>query len=254
MRIIALIGVALAAPAAAEPAAEVATGLTYEEGDYGTGERIARTTLDNRVRVRSGDVLLSASLPFHRIDAPGNVVGGGGPLGLPILIDPTRPPARDVRSGVGDLRVGAAWLPQVGGVGLALTGEVKLPTASARRGIGTGETDATVGIEATRTIGAVTPFAGISYTLPGDPEGYALDDSLAARGGVSVRLGRGVSGSLSYGFAQSLHPLVGDEQQVATGLDIGLSRRVSLGLTGAAGLSEGSPDASAQVRLAWRLF
>ena len=259
MRLIPVTAAAMAAlvafPAAAQPVAEVSTGVEYQEGGYGTGERVETLTVDNRVRVESGGLFLFASLPWRRIEAPGNVVGGGGLLGLPIIIDPTRPGGREVREGIGDLRLGGGYrLPRVAGLELALTGELKLPTASASRGIGTGEIDVAAGAEASRTFGAITPFVGISYTVPGDPEGFEVRDSLAARGGLLARLGPGLRGTVAYGYAQSLSPLLADEQQVSTALDVALSRRLSLGFHGIAGLSEGAADYGAGVRLGWRIF
>jgi len=238
-----------------DTAAEFVTGVEYQEGDYFTGERVEIVTVQNAARLRAGSTILSASLPWHRIEAPGNVVGGGGPLGLPIFVDPGRPAGRDVREGLGDLRLGLGHtLPSVAGVELTVTGQVKLPTASARRGIGTGETDVAVGAEVARRFGPVTPYAAIGYTLPGDPETFALQNSLSARGGVALQLGRGLRGNLSYNYAESLRPLAVDEQQISTGLNASLSRRLSLGVYGNAGLSEGAPDLGAGVSLGFRIF
>ena len=244
-----------ATPAIAQPAAEISTGVEDQEGDYGTGEGVETLSVQNQLRVRSGRAFFSASLPWHRIEAPGNVVGGGGLLGLPIIVDPTRPSQRQVRQGLGDLRVGAGYtLGAPGGVDLTVSGQVKLPTASARRGLGTGETDVTVGAEASRSFGSVTPFASMSYTLPGDPEAYQLRNSLAVRGGVAVQLAPGVRGNVSYGQAQSLSPLVEDERQLSTGLNAALSERLSLGVYGNTGLSDGSPDVGAGIQIGWRIF
>src|SRR3546814_10317928 len=66
---------AVAAPALAEPTVELSTGLEYQEGEYGTGESIEIWTVPTSVRVQSGQVILSATLPYLRVDAPGNVVG-----------------------------------------------------------------------------------------------------------------------------------------------------------------------------------
>ncbi|HZF95991.1 MAG TPA: hypothetical protein VEZ20_14105 [Allosphingosinicella sp.] len=238
-----------------DSAAEFVTGVEYQEGDYFTGERVEIVTVQNATRLRTGSTILSASLPWHRIEAPGNVVGGGGPLGLPILVDPGRPAGRDVREGVGDLRLGLGHtLPSVGGVELTVSGQVKLPTASARRGIGTGETDVAVGAEVARRFGPVTPYAAVGYTFPGDPETFALQNSLSARGGVALQLGRGLRGNVSYNYAESLRPLAADEQQISTGLNAALSRRLNLGVYGNAGLSEGAPDIGAGVSLGFRIF
>ena len=69
-----------------------------------------------------------------------------------------------------------------------------------------------------------------------------------------MQLGETVRTNVSYGYAQSISPLVPDEQQISTGLDAKLSRTLSLGVYGNAGLSDGSPDVGAGVALGFRLF
>jgi len=236
-------------------AGEFVTGVEYQEGEYFTGERVEILTVQNEARLRLGRTTFSASLPWHRIEAPANVIGGGGIFGLPIIVDPTQPTTRARRSGIGDLRLGVAQaLPSVAGVELTLSGQVKLPTASAARGIGTGETDVAVGAELARSFGPVTPFVSVAYTMPGDPEAYDLRNSLTARGGVSLQLGRSLRGNLSYGVAQGVSPQVPDERQVSMGLNASVSRSLSLGLYGNAGLSNGAPDVAAGVSLGFRIF
>ena len=243
----------VAAAAAASPAAaqvEVSTGLDYQEGEYGTGERIETLSVPNTVRVKSGRVTLAATVPWQRIEGPGNAVGGGGLLGLPIVVDPTRPATRQARQGLGDVEVGAAYaVPEAAGVALTLSGQVKLPTASREKGLGTGEVDYAVGAELSTDVGGVTPFAALSYTMPGDPEGFELRDSLAARAGFSAGLSESVRGHVGWGYARSMSPLVPDEQQLGAGLNARLGRRVSLGVHGSAGLSRGSPDIGAGLSL-----
>lgn len=261
MRLILSVAVGAAA-VAANPAlaqthdqirAELSGGIEYQEGDYGTGQSVRTLTARSALHVERGGFFLFASLPYQRLEAPGNVVGGAGLLGLPIIIDPTQPATRTVREGLGDLRLGGGHrLPRLGGFDVAFSGEVKLPTATS--GLGTGETDMSISAEASRTIGLVTPFVALSYTMPGDPDDYVLRDSLSARGGLAARLSDNVRGSIVYGYAQSLSPLVRDEQEISTGLEFGLSRRLSLGLQGSAGLSDGAADLGAGVRIGWRIF
>jgi hypothetical protein len=244
-----------ATPAAAEPAAEISAEVEYQEGDYGTGASVETVVARTGVRFESGRFILYGAIPYQRIEAPGNVVAGSGPLGLPIIIDPNQPTTRESREGLGDVRIGAGYrLPSIGGLNAAAVAEVKLPTASARRGLGTGATDVTVGLEASRPVGAITPYVSATYTVPGDPEGYRLRDSLGLRGGFAARLSPGLRGTIEYGYARSLSPLVPSEQQVASGLDIGLSQRLSLGLQATAGLSDGAADLGAGIRLGWRIF
>lgn len=243
---------ATASPAAAQLAGDLSGSVEYQEGDYGTGESIETTTARAGLRLQAGKFTIGATLPYHRLEAPGNVVGSDGGL-LGIIIDPTRPATREVREGVGDLRVHAGYrLPRLAGIDAAVNGEVKLATAA--DGLGTGEADVSFGAELARTFGAVTPFASLSYTMPGDPQGFALRNSLAARGGVSAQLSRGVRGTVAYGYAESVSPLVRDEEHLSTEVEIGLSQRLTLGVSGTAGLSTGSPDIGAGIRIGWRPF
>ena len=249
-----LLGLAVA-PARAQVAVEAESGLEVQQGDFGTGEQIESLSARQTLRARTGRVQAYASLPWQRIEAPANVVVGGGLLGLPIIIDPTQPSTRTARQGIGDLRVGAIYgVPMAGGIDLHVGGEIKLPTASARRRLGTGETDFSVAAEAARRFGAVTPFVSLSYTMPGDPDAYRLRNSLAGRGGIGWHFGRGLRGSLAYGHAQAATAAIGDERLITSSIEASLSDRVSLGLTGRAGLSESAPDLAIGVQLGWRLF
>lgn len=242
-----------AAPVAAQTT--VSTGLDHSTGTFGTGQRVDTSGASVGVRIQRKRVGVFANLPVVRVDSPGNVVVVGGPLGLPILIDPTRPVTRKQRSGLGDATVGASVQllePRRNHVAVAVTTAVKLPTASAARGLGTGKADFAVGAEVARP-GKLTPFAALGYTVVGQPAAYRLENVTTARGGVALRVGRGSEVSLSYNHASRLSAAAADREQVAAGLEANLSPRLSLGLQGSAGLSRGAPDASAGLQLGLRL-
>lgn len=238
---------------AAEPSSAViviSSGVEYQEGDFGTGQRVKTTSIQNSVGIRRGQVQVHATLPYVRVDAPGNVVAsGGGLLGLPIIVDPGRPATRNRREGLGDLKLGADYIVPSRSVAVTLSGKVKVPTASASMGLGTGKADYALGAELSKTLSAVTPFAAVDYTISGDPEGYDLRNSLSGRAGAAVQMGRQVRGHVSYGYAQSLSAFVPDEQQVTSGINADLSQRVALGVYGSAGLSEGAPDMGMGVQI-----
>ena len=230
--------------------AGVSAGFEYQEGNFGAAQRIETSSIPFSAYANKGRLQFGATLPYLRVDAPGNVVGGGGGiLGLPIIVDPTEPPGRVRREGIGDLELGAAYTIPSEDIGLTFSGQVKVPTASTAKRLGTGEFDYALGAELSRSFGRVTPFVGVGYTMPGDPEHYDLGNSLSARAGAAVQMGKRVRGHVTYGYAESISPLIPDEQQISTGINAGLSDRLSLGLYGAAGLSKGSPDVGAGVRL-----
>ena len=58
-----------ATPAIAQPAAEISTGVEYQEGDYGTGESVETLSVQNQLRVRTGRANITASHPCNRIYA-----------------------------------------------------------------------------------------------------------------------------------------------------------------------------------------
>ncbi|HEX6374857.1 MAG TPA: transporter [Allosphingosinicella sp.] len=255
MRIFAIIAAVAAAPAAAQQQeVELSSGVEYQRGDYGTGERIEILSVPSRFRLQSGRVTLTANVPWQRIEGPGNAVGGGGLLG--IIIDPTQPATRSVRQGLGDVRLGATYaVPResLGGVGFAVSGQVKLPTASSAKGLGTGETDYAVGAEVSTRVGGLVPFAAIGYTIAGDPDGYQLRNGLSARAGAAFGLSKRAEAHVSYGYARNLSPRLGDEQQISTGIRAKVSKRLSVGVQGMAGLSDGSPDVGAGLSLGIRM-
>jgi hypothetical protein len=149
---------------------ELASGIEYEVGDYGTGTQISSLSVPASLRVMTGHLQLVAILPYRRVEAPANVVPGGL-LGLPIIGPTTPGDERTAREGLGDLTLGAMYGVPTDVVDVTLSGSVKVPTAD--EGLGTGKTDYTVGAEISKTLGSgIIPFAGVSYTMPGDPEGF----------------------------------------------------------------------------------
>lgn len=123
-----------------------------------------------------------------------------------------------------------------------------MPTAD--KGLGTGEIDYTVGTEISKTLGnGIIPFAGGRYTRPGDPDEYSLQNGYTFSGGVASAIGARVRGYVSYRNAESLSPLNASDQRLSARLNVGIGDRLSLGVFGAAGLSEGSPDVATGLRI-----
>lgn len=234
------------------PSIEIASGVTYEEGDYGTDTEINILSVPTSLKISTGQLQLVATLPYRRVEGPANIVPGGV-LGLPILFDPNQPQGGSVtREGLGDLELGAIYAIPTNVINLAVSGSVKLPTAE--NNLGTGETDYALGAELAKPLaGGITPFASFTYTLPGSPEGYSLQDSYAASGGIAAMLGNRTQGYISYRYADSASELVGSDQRLITGLNTRLGKNLSLGLYGSAGLSEGAPDIGTGLRIgvAW---
>jgi Putative MetA-pathway of phenol degradation len=231
------------------PRFELSSGVDFERGDFGTGSEIEKVAVPLTARVSVGRLRASAQLPWVRVTAPGNVIAPTGPLGLPILVDPSRPAEISTREGLGDLRVGLAYDLPGEGFAASVRAGVKLPTASRSEGLGTGEADYHAGIDVSTKLGAVVPFASVTYTRAGDPAGVDLKNALAGQAGAALRLGRSTSAHLGYSYAEAANDASHDDQRVFGGVNAGLGGGVSLGVYGSGGVSKGAADLGAGVSL-----
>jgi hypothetical protein len=225
------------AHAQSAPQVTVTTGVDYSSGDYGTGIDTNILVVPLSVRLKTGNVRFTGTMPWLRIDGSSGVVGDGNGG---VIIDPNAP--RTVRSGFGDLTLGAAYaIPEERlGVGLDLSARVKVPTASRAKGLGTGKTDVTVGAELSKTFGKVTPFASVGYRFLGDPDGVDLRDGWTASGGASVVLGTS-SLIVSYDYREASSAASKDSQEVFGAFSTPLGQHLTLTSYGSAGLSDGAP-------------
>ncbi len=235
-----------------DTAVELFTGAEFQEIELSDGRKVEKFSIPMAAQVTAGRVRVTAQLPYMRVKAPGDVVVPSGPLGLPILVDPAGPAEISTREGIGDLRVDAAYQLPISGLNASVSGGVKLPTASTEKGLGTGETDYRVGADLSKTVGAVTPFAGMSYTKVGDPADYDLEDTLAGHAGAAVRLGRSASAHIGYSYEENASGLVDDQQRVFGGVNAALGSGLSLGVYGSAGVN-GPADIGAGISLDVRL-
>lgn len=231
---------------------QFSTGFDYERGDYGTEAEIEKQSVPVSLAVAKGRVRASAQVSYVRLTAPANVVAPSGPLGLPILVDPNRPDTVNTREGMGDLHLSAAYDLPVEGFNATLGTGVKVPTASVDKGLGTGKADYSVRADLAKPLGGITPFAGVAYTVTGDPEGFDLRNSLSAQAGASLRLAKSTTAHLGYAFAQSQVAGGEDDQRIVGGLNTGVGRNLSLGFYGSGGLSDGASDIGGGISLGVR--
>lgn len=215
----------------------VTTGVDYSSGDYGTGVDTNILIAPLSLRYKTGDIRFTATLPWLRIDGSSAIVGDGSGG---VVIDPNAP--RSVRSGLGDLSLGVAYtVPEEKlGFGLDLSARVKVPTASRGKGLGTGETDVSVGAEVSKTLGSVIPFVSVGYRMPGDPPGVDLHNSWTASGGINVMMGKSIL-IASYDYREATSDLAKDSHELFGAVSTPLNKRLNLTIYGSAGLSDGAP-------------
>lgn len=233
-------GALVATPALAndDSSISVTTGVDFSSGDYGAAENTDILVVPFSVRYKTGNLRLSATLPWLRIDGSSGVLGGStGP-------DPLNPNApRTTRDGLGDLSLGVAYMipEETLGFGLDLSARVKLPTASESKNLGTGKTDFSLGAEVSKTFGAITPFASVGYRIPGDPTGTNLNNAWNASAGASVAVGKTIL-IASYDYRESTSALSDDSHEVFGAVSVPLNEQLNFTLYGTGGLSDGAPD------------
>lgn len=67
-----------------------------------------------------------------------------------------------------------------------------------------------------------------------------------------VQLGGRVRGHFGYAYAQAISPALDDQQSRAEGANMGIASKTTLAMYGSAGLSRGTPDVAAALRIGMR--
>ncbi len=263
----------IGAPAVAEDKLRLSSGISFSSGTYGTASKTEIMSAPFRAAWRTGDFEFSASMSYISIEGTGDVIPGDvGPiitlycerlrLSRPLLFErycrdllETPEPETFRNSGMGDLVLGFSWaLPQsmTGDWFVDLGARVKLPTADAQAGLGTGKTDVATTLDIAYSLGNVTPFAGIGYRFFGDPkldDGLGtplvidLEDGITASAGLIYQFDNAVSLTVAYDYIQRTidSSTAGHEATLALSTPVGKSGW-RLGAYGVAGLAPASPD------------
>lgn len=164
------------------------TGVDYSSGKYGQSKSTEMTYIPFIGKYENENLTLKLTVPWLQITGPGDVVGGNTPI---VLGNSNRPTTTE--SGLGDIVLTATHtIAQLGDskpLLLDLTGKIKFSTASASKGLGTGENDYTLELDAYKGItDSVTIFGDVGYKRMGDPNGVNLNNVWFSAVGLSYKL------------------------------------------------------------------
>lgn len=216
----------------------ISTGVDYSSGDYGTTADTDITYIPITLKYRSGRWGFKATLPYIRVKGPSNVIPDVGQVG-------TTPTTRKTESGIGDVILSGTYTlvsDSKTKTILDLTGKIKLPTADDKKGLGTGETDYYIQLDAYKIIGKTTPFATLGYKIYGDSNVYKLDNVFYVSLGFSHKLSSSTSTGLILDVRERSTP-TGDPRRELTAFmthKLDSNRKVQAYLV--KGFSDGSPD------------
>ncbi len=258
----------------AEDTWQVGSAPSFSSGRYGTSSttEVLHTPFTARRIFADGDLTLV--FPFTCISGDGSVTvvngspvrserldnarttdgstttrGSGATRGTPAT--PTTPatpaPASSSACGMGDIVArgryyvvdARGWVPTI-----ALRGHVKLPTASAGQGLGTGQSDEGAGVEISRSAGrGRLLMVDGGYTFMGQPDGIEFNNVWWYDVGLGQTFAHGVL-NLSAFFEEyrAIVPGLDNSRDILAALSITGSRGWRLQFSALIGLSDGAPD------------
>jgi hypothetical protein len=156
-------------------------------------------------------------------------------------------------NGLGDMSVTLTYSFDVGsGIWFDTTAKVKIPSASVRKGLGTGRTDATLQAEAGKDFGPLGVYIGGRRKFAGSNAANPLRNTWGAGGGASYRMSKGASIGLDYDWQQASFVGGRPSSEVTAWTSLRLSKRLNLYLYGLVGTNSGSAEGAGGVSLSYR--
>ena len=219
------------------------SGFDYSNGSYGTNRNTNVLIGLTGLGLETGNFRFNISIPYMRISGRGLLVFDAA--GNPIIINRRTAIAPDVRTGFGDLNLSATYtIPAavLDDFEVKMTGSVKVPTASVRKRLSTGEADFGMRVDISRQFGIWGPFLTVGYLIPGKPSTFTLYNTTSVSAGTSIELSDDLVAVASYDYDSASKPLVDASHELFGSLSWFASNRITLTGYGTAGLSSGSPS------------
>ena len=218
------------------------SGVGYSNGSYGTTRNTNVFIGLTGLGLEMGDFEFHFSVPYMRISGRGLVVFDAS--GNPIVINRRTSLPPDVRTGFGDINLSATYtIPAtvLDDFEVKLTGSTKLPTASQRRRLSTGQADFGMRVDVSRQFGMWGPFLTVGYLIPGAPATFKLYKTTSVSIGTSLELSDDLVAVASYDYDAASTPLVDASHELFGSLSWIVNDSVTLTGYGTIGLSTGSP-------------
>lgn len=224
----------------AEGKLSLTSGVDYSTGKYGQSEATDITYIPFIAKYDTGNTTLKLTVPWVKITGPGDVVGGNTPI---VIGSSNRPITTE--SGLGDIVFSAtqtiAQFGESNPLLLELTGKVKFATASSSKGLGTGENDYIVTLDAYKSIStAVTIFGDVGYKILGDPSGINLNNVWYGSAGFAYKL----SPATSAGMMMDIRQATMNTSQPLRELTVFLTHKFNANYKLQTYLTSGNTDAS----------
>lgn len=255
----ALLGLCVSSVHAADDPGHItaSAGFDYSSGTYGTPFNTDIWDVPFSVGYQADRWSAKLTVPWISISGASDVIPGIGrvknnnPHGRGHgrgNSGPTPPPVTETSgsaSGLGDIAAQATYglvRDDADNFGLDLTGKVKFGTASADKGLGTGQNDYGANLDAYKGFGAWTVFGGAGYMKYGSSQYIVLHNGWNGNVGASYKVSNTDTVGTYFYYRQSISD-VGFAQRELTGYwDHHFGSRWRLQAYVLGGFSDGSPD------------
>lgn len=240
---------ASAASYAGSHSVELSSGMDYSVGDYGQAQDTTVAYIPVSVKVRSNHWTYGITVPYVRITGPESSVISDG-------ITTGNTTATNIRTdnGMGDIvlstHFGFEPLASLGTY-FDITGKVKIGTADANKGLGTGTNSYTLLLDAYQPMAVVDTFAALGYRINNSSDLIQLNNVWLASVGIARRLSQRVSGGISYDYRGAASDQSTAGQEITPYLSWKLSREWKVKGYVALGLSKQSPDIASGMQVAY---
>jgi hypothetical protein len=226
-------------------------GAGYDQGDFGSSEvsRAYYAPLSVRYTARRFDFGVSSA--FARIDTAGGIRLIDG---IPTLTDPSSGPLQE--SGITDTTVRSRFFAVMdegtGKPSITPFVKIKIPTADAERGLGTGKTDFGVGVEIDKEVGTIFLFGDMGYTFVGKIPSLAFRNRPSASFGVGKQVTENLTASTMLDWRRSIIEGNPNPTELVGVLSYRVNRTVTVSPNAFVGLTKGSSDFGGGMQISYR--
>ena len=225
-------------------------GLEYESGDYGTSDTTDLWTLPIGFDYVKGPISAGVNTSYMSAESTGAITTSrmGGRVSSSTSVSSA--------SGIGDINLYASYeLPEAKGstVTYHATARIKLGTADADSGLGTGENDYALEGGLYTLYKEVIVFANVGYQVSGDSATINYNNVWYGSGGATYPMGNGRDAGAMLYLSQTVTPGYDAPADITLFLSQELDKKRDLYFYLSFGLSDGSPDFGAGAYLTVKL-
>ena len=243
---------AISVPAVAENQFSLGTGFDYSTGKYGNAASTDILYVPVVGKYETDNLTLKLTVPYISVTGPGGVVQGIGRVGPSVNVGspvnghiPTTSTTSTTsnNSGLGDVIASAGYtVYSANALTLDVVGNVKLGTADASKGLGTGKNDYYAQTDGYYLLGQTTLFGTAGYRYYGSPAGTTLSSEPYGAVGASQKLSDDASAGLMLDVAKSPSIYSGDQVDATVFITQKISTNLKVQANFLKGFANGSPD------------